>query len=745
MNIGQAVIWLAFFSTLAAAYFFYREGKDSTTQRVPRSGHLSSRRIFAVAVAAVSSASALMLYFLFNHQFQFAYVAKYSSTTQPLMYLISAFWAGQEGTFLLWALLVSILGMVFLRTKSKEDGFAMSIVSAFLAFLYLLMIVKSPFETTTAVPADGQGMNPLLQDPWMAIHPPILFVGYAATVFPFALAISGLARRKYDQWFASGFVWTVFASLTLGAGIIIGGFWAYEVLGWGGYWGWDPVENSSLVPWLTLLALIHGFLVQKAKGSLVRTNIFFALISFLLVLYATFLTRSGVLADFSVHSFENLGIGNHIIGAMVVSLVLAFGLFITRFRDFHSPKVDISTLNREVTLVLSLFALSAAAAFIFVGMSSPILTGLFGKASQVDTTFYNKVNLPVAIGIALLLAVTPFLGWTEEKNLGFVKRLSMPVALTLLALAIAYVGGVTTPMLMLFVGSAAFGLISNVIIAFRQYRSGWTHLGGPVAHIGIGLLLIGIIGSGKFDQTSQVILVPNQPQDIYGYHLTFKGIDDTKGIKQRVLIEVSDGKSSYMAQPRLYFSEYNQSVMREPDIKVYPLSDLYLSPMDLKMPEHEHSHGEQHELTKGETKSIGGYEITFARFDVGQHQQTGAMMVGAVLEVKANGQSREVIPQLSFSNQGERNAVPVDLPPLGTTVSRGAQIALGAISVEEKKVLLQMFGADEHSAAEQSQPPQLILEVSTKPLMMVVWTGVVLIIGGTLLSFVRRLKVPEGA
>ncbi len=144
----------------------------------------------------------------------------------------------------------------------------MAVVSAFAAFLFLLMISKSPFEISQSVPQDGEGMNPLLQDLWMAIHPPILFMGYAATVFPFALVISALWKKDFDHWFSSGFSWTLFATLTLGAGIIIGGFWAYEVLGWGGYWGWDPVENSSLVPWLTLLALVHGLVIQRARGSL---------------------------------------------------------------------------------------------------------------------------------------------------------------------------------------------------------------------------------------------------------------------------------------------------------------------------------------------------------------------------------------------------------------------------------------------------------------------------------------------
>jgi cytochrome c-type biogenesis protein CcmF len=652
--------------------------------------------------------------------------------------VISAFWAGQEGTFLFWVFMTSIMGWIFLRATKNEDGYAMSVVSGFSAFLYILMLVKNPFETTTTIPADGSGLNPLLQDPWMAIHPPILFLGYAATTFPFALVISGLARRNYERWFSSGFSWTLFASLALGAGIIIGGFWAYEVLGWGGYWGWDPVENSSLVPWITLLILTHGLVVQKSKGSLVRTNIFFAIVSFVLVIYATFLTRSGILANFSVHSFEDLGINNYLIGGMVLSIVLGIGLFLTRFGGIKYPKVDLSNINREMTLLLSLYVLGASALFIFVGMSSPIITGLFGKASQVDTTFYNKVNLPVAIVMALLLGITPFLGWTEEKKSGLLKRLSMSLALTALACIISYVAGVTSVLLLLFVGSSVFGLISNVIIVFRQYRSGLLTIGGPISHIGVTLLLIGIIGSGKFDESTKTILKQGEPQSIYGYQFTFQGITNPEALKPLVNIEVSDGKSSFIANPKLYYSEYNKAMMREPDIKVLPLKDLYISPLELKSFKSEHAHNPAYEITKGETKDIGGYQMSFVRFDMGQHQ-TGGMAVGAVLNVTVNGKTQEVIPQLTFNERGERKPIPADLPTLNQMGSYAAkpQIALTAISVEEKKIMLELLGFSQHIGTPQVQ--ELVVDISIKPLMMVVWTGVVLIMVGTLIAWRRRM------
>jgi cytochrome c-type biogenesis protein CcmF len=728
MNLGYIIIVITFFSSMAAAFTFFR-GTSRTMTKLPT-------RLFFLAVGGTIIAAGMLLYLLFTHQFQYTYVAQYSSSIQPVLFLISAFWAGQEGTFLLWALLVGVMGVVFLRKSNPPDDFAMGIISAFIGFLALLMMVKSPFNATATSPADGSGMNPLLQNFWMVIHPPILFIGYAATIIPFAMVVSALRRRSYNQWYSSGFQWSLFATSMLGAGIIIGGFWAYEVLGWGGYWGWDPVENSSLVPWLTLLALIHGLLMQKMKGSLARTNMFLAIISFMLVLYATFLTRSGVLQDFSVHSFEDLGIGNYLIGIMSIAGVIGFGYFFMRFREVKSPKIDSSGINRELTLLLGVYVLCAGAVFTFFGMSSPIFTGLWGKASQVDISFYNKVNLPVAVAMSLLLGVTPFLGWKEEQQSTLFKRLSMSLLLTLLACVIAYVGGVTTPSLMLLVGSASFGLISNVIIAFRQYRSGWWNLAGPISHIGVGLLLLGIVGSGNFDETTRLVLQQNQPQHALGYGFTFQGVQGEDGLKPLVHIDVTDGKTSFVALPRLYYSEYNKAMMREPDIKIFPLKDLYISPIEMTMADVQGSQNPVLELTKGETKKLGDYDITFMRFDVGQHGQTAAMSVGAVLDIVYHGKKEELVPLLSFTDKGEKKSIPVDLPidSMLSSDSSHVGVALTNVNVEEKKVVLEII----------ENRPQLILEVSTKPLMMVVWTGVLFVIAGSLMAFRRRLKGMEG-
>ncbi|HUL44549.1 MAG TPA: cytochrome c biogenesis protein CcsA [Bacteroidota bacterium] len=733
MNFGQISIIVSFLSALGASYFFFLDRKSSSPSTAQ--GNLAYR-LFLLSVIADAIASVTLLVLLLTHQFQYAYVAHYSSNTLPVAYLLSAFWAGQEGTFLLWSLYVAVMGLIFYRMTRPRDALAMACVSAFFAFLLLLLIAKSPFEISQTVPRDGEGLNPLLQNFWMVIHPPILFLGYAAAVLPFALALSALWRKNNEAWDFSGFAWTLFSAGALGAGIIIGGFWAYEVLGWGGYWGWDPVENSSLVPWLTLLALVHGLVVQRSRGALVRTNALLALFSFILVLYATFLTRSGVLADFSVHSFVDLGINAYLIGVLVAATVIGLGVFAIRFRTIHAPKMDLSHVNRELTLTLSMAVLLLGALFTFVGMSSPLLTGLFGKASQVDTSFYGKVNLPVAIGIAFLLGVAPFLGWKEETYQGLVKRYSMSLPLTALSCIIAYVAGVTGWILLLFVGTAAFGLISNVIIVFRQYRSGWTTIGGPIAHIGVALMFIGIVGSGSFDETTRLVLVTGKPQSAFGYDLTFTGVPDQTAERPKITINVADGKRTYVASPSLYFSTYNQSIIREPDIKIFPMKDLYISPMELRAADP--SQAGNHpvlEIAKGETKEILGYKVTFERYQMDQHGESGSMSVGAVLHISSGTRSCDIIPQLAINDRGERMSEPVQLPD-SLSPGKSPFIALNAINVEEQKVFLAFAGLDQKETTAPSQ--ELLVEVSIKPLMMVLWTGVVLIIAGTVIAWRRR-------
>jgi cytochrome c-type biogenesis protein CcmF len=250
----------------------------------------------------------------------------------------------------------------------------------------------------------------------MTIHPPILFVGFSSLVAPFAIAMAGLVRKDWDGWLKPVMPWAVFSTAILATGFIMGGVWAYKVLGWGGYWGWDPVENGSLIPWLSNVALLHGLLVQRVTGSLRRTNFFLAITSYVLVLYASFLTRSGVLADFSVHSFVNLGLNGFLLSFLFLVMAIGYGTWLFRLREIPAPAQPLGNFSRDSMMWLGQLVLMLMAALTAVGMSAPLITRLFGPPSNVQTSYYNLVNAPLAVALGLLLGMAPLMRWRDHDS-----------------------------------------------------------------------------------------------------------------------------------------------------------------------------------------------------------------------------------------------------------------------------------------------------------------------------------------
>ncbi|RMF66398.1 MAG: hypothetical protein D6743_06430, partial [Calditrichaeota bacterium] len=366
---GVFFLWLA----LAAAVFTFwnayaavqfesgkRGRKKDRTVLVQKKLRLGRHGFYSMA-ALVALVSVYLLYLIFSHQFQYEYVYRYSSRDLSWGLLLSTFWAGQAGSFLLWALYTALMGIVFLRTAREWQSHGMLFLTAVEGFFLILLLKAGPFVKQATIPADGVGLNPLLQNFWMVIHPPVLFLGYAAAAFPLVLALSALARKDFGSWEARALPWTLFTSVTLGAGIVLGGYWAYGTLGWGGYWGWDPVENSSFVPWLVSFALFHGLIIEKTRGALKRTNLLLAILLFVLVLYATFLTRSGVLADFSVHSFQDLGLSSLLLLFLLLPIGLGLWLFVRRYDSVPVAPLGFGRLNRENLLFYSMLVLLGSA------------------------------------------------------------------------------------------------------------------------------------------------------------------------------------------------------------------------------------------------------------------------------------------------------------------------------------------------------------------------------------------------
>ncbi|HVP36712.1 MAG TPA: cytochrome c biogenesis protein CcsA [Terriglobales bacterium] len=672
-------------------------------------------------------ATAELFYLFLTHNFQTSYVYGYSSSDLPFFYLISSFWAGQEGTFLLWLFIGLLLGLFLIRKKDDQlQGHTMFFYLLVHVFLLVLLLKKSPFSLSIDIPLEGKGLNPLLKDPWMVSHPPLVFIGYAAIAIPFAYALAALVKNKFDTWIKSSLPWVGFSALTLGAGIFVGGFWAYKVLGWGGYWGWDPVENASLIPWLTTIALVHGFILEKNKNSLRKTNLFLAIISFLLILYGTFLTRSGVLADFSVHSFADLGLNKYLVFFLVLFTALSLGLLIYRSSKLKSAESGKSVLSQEFIVLLGIIFLSLSAVLVMIGTSAPIITGLLGKASNVSIPYYIRTNLPIAIILGFLLSLSPFLPWQETTIQELTKKIALPLGLVIIISIIAVIAGVRNFSHFLFFFFAVFVLIGNFIVFYRRLKGKLLNAGGYLTHIGVGLMFIGILTTSAYSRSIKLDLLKGQPKEAFGYQLTFKGEENPSGKDQNtLLIEVKKGNEDYIAKPRLYLSEYSQGMMRKPHIKKLLTEDLYFAPMEYRGGGYLFS--EPFELAKGQEKDVEGYKIKFLSFDMAPHGQGGEMKVVAVLQISYNGKTETATPAVLFGEDQQMTQKEAVLPDSNVIFLERVMADQGAVELS--------IGKKGEQGGE-----TLLLEVSTKPLINLLWLGTIVIMSGLFLMTWRRSK-----
>ena len=725
MNPGQWITWVSFLAALAAGIGFLGA-------MVGREGALRWAKIaYRTQWAALIAATAFLWYILFTHQFQYQYVASYSSRSMPAHYIYAAFWGGQEGTFMLWALITCTLGLVLMRMKHALTVPAMFFLNLPLVMLGLVTVMRGPFLVWPGgqMPPDGQGLNPLLQDPWMTIHPPVLFTGFSSLVVPFAIAMAALVKREYDGWVKPVLPWAVFSTGILATGFIMGGVWAYKVLGWGGYWGWDPVENGSLIPWLSNAALLHGLLVQRATGSLRRTNFFLAITSYVLVLYASFLTRSGVLADFSVHSFVNLGLNGFLLSFLLIIGVLGYGTLIFRARDIPTPPERLGNFSRESMMWLGQLVFMLMCGLTAVGMSAPLITRLFGPASNVQTSYYNLVNAPLAIALGLLVGLAPLMRWRKhDANALLMAALPAVLGGLVIMAAVAFSLGVRDPMPLGIVFAAGFALCANALVTWRSFRAGWRHAVAYLGHTGVAVLLIGVVASSGYGRSVQVQLPVGKQRQALGMGFTFQGVKADPSGKDRALIAVSGPQGPYRADPALYWSEFNQAYMKKPHIQRYLSHDVYISPLEMVGGDRQGMAGGENGVwfSKGESKKIGEVTYTFIDFD---RQMGEVVRIAARMRAEIGGRTVPVRPVLEMNlKSGVPNRIPDYLPG-------GASVTIAGVNPNTGQVALELPGMAQANA---SSGNILAVEVSTKPLINLVWIGAILMLGSAFLSMFRR-------
>ena len=565
-ELGYAAILTAFIiaAYTAVASFVAARGRIPELWLSARSGVLAS-------FALVTIASLALLYALVTRDFSVRYVAAYTDSDLSLPYTLGAWWAGQEGSLLLWAWLLSLFAVIVVIQRDQRDRqlvpYVTAVMMAVLAyFLGMIGFTFNPFEKLPLTLADGQGLNPLLENPGMLFHPPMLYLGYVAFTVPFAFAIAALITgRLGDEWLRASRRWTLFAWVALGLGNLLGAEWAYTVLGWGGYWGWDPVENAGFLPWLAATAFLHSAMIQQRRGMLKVWNMILIIATFALCLFGTLVARSGILS--SVHSFAAGPIGPLLLALLIVVLVGSLWLLWVRLPALRSDHELDSIVSREASFLLNNLLLVGAGFAIFWGTVFPLVSeAVTGTKTTVGPAFFDQVVGPIFLALIVLMGICPLIAWRKASIDRLARNFVFPLLAALVVAALLYLGGLDSGYALLAFTSLAFASASILLEFYRALRArhrsrGESYLlalprlmwsnkpryGGYVAHAGVIIMALGIVGSQMLSTSAEGTLAPGESMQIRDYALTFQGLSSRMDGDAQIMaasLQVSDNGNS---------------------------------------------------------------------------------------------------------------------------------------------------------------------------------------------------------
>jgi cytochrome c-type biogenesis protein CcmF len=565
-----------------------------------RSAEHAAYAVFVLVVVA----TAILLRALLQHDFSLEYVAAYSSSTLPTRYVVAALWGGQKGSLLFWALLLTLFSTVVHLQNRERNRALMPFVTATLMtvavfFLGLLVFVTDPFERLPIAAREGADLNPLLQNYWMMIHPPSLYTGYVSASVPFAFAIAALATGQLgDQWIRSVRRWALFSWAFLSLGNLLGARWAYEVLGWGGYWAWDPVENAAFMPWLVSTAYLHSVMIQEKKDMLRVWNMVLVLLTFVLTIFGTFLTRSGVIS--SVHSFTQSGLGPFFIGFLLFVLVVTGALLVYRLPELRTPATVESFLSREAAFLFNNLVLVGIAFAVFWGTVFPVLSEwVRGVKITVGPPFFNRVNAPLGVALLFLAGVGPVIAWRRASAPNLRRAFLGPVAAGLVAAIALAVARVPLGYAFATFALSVFVLGTVVQEFWRGIRARQAMLherapralvrlvgknrrryGGYVIHVGIVAIFVGVAASSAFRIEAQQNLKAGDEMSAGAFRLRFERIatdDDPHVSRISAVVSVwRDGKQIATLSPEKRFYKRPQQPTTEVAMRSTLTEDLYL-------------------------------------------------------------------------------------------------------------------------------------------------------------------------
>ncbi|MFQ5840164.1 MAG: heme lyase CcmF/NrfE family subunit [Candidatus Methylomirabilales bacterium] len=551
-----------------------------------------------VTVAAIALEVALL-----TSDFSLRYVAFNSSQNYAAWYKFAGLWGALEGSILLWAWLQALLAVLVVHRYRGEHREFMPYVSAVLlgisaCFLLVMLVPANPFERIDPVPTEGRGLNPLLEDTSMLVHPLLLYSGYVGFTVPYAFAMAALITGRLEEsWLFITRRWAILAWLFLTCGIIYGGWWSYHVLGWGGYWAWDPVENASFMPWLMGTAYIHSVMIQEKRRMLKVWNLVLITLTFTLVIFGTFLTRSGILN--SVHAFAEGAVGYYFLGYLSIVLLLGLGLIAYRADQLRTQGGVESFLSREGAFLFNNLLFVAFCFTVFLGTIFPLLTeAIRGVKVSVGEPYFNYVTGPIALGLLLLMAVGPIIPWRGGSWEGLKRNILLPGATALALAGALIVGGVRSVWLTLAWGFACFvmamvvqefwrgvrarrrsgeGVGTALVALFQRNRRRY---GGFVVHLGVALIAIGIAGSSTYRVEAERLLRPGESMPISRYQVRFDGLSGSEGpthVKIQGAFTITNaGREIGRMHPGLRFYPTQQSPIAEVDYWIGLREDLYL-------------------------------------------------------------------------------------------------------------------------------------------------------------------------
>ena len=585
------------------------------TRRVPASAQAltqsAKRSVLAVTFFLLLASYALVESFL-THDFGVRYVSDHSSLSMPWYYTTSAFYGGQEGSLLYWGLMLSVFSAIFVFTARRAPAVLVPYVIVTLMaietfLLIVLTSISNPFiRLAGPAPANGAGLNPVLMDPGMLVHPPMLLMGYMSFSVPFAFAVAALVTGKLDsEWLRSIRRWTLAAWSIQTTGLVLGAWWAYHVLGWGGYWGWDPVENAALLPWLTATAFLHSTMVQERRGMLKVWNLFLVIASFALSIFGTFIVRSGIIS--SVHSFAYSAIGPFFLVFLGLIIVVSTGLFLYRLPKLKPEQEFNSVVSREGVFLLNNLLLVGIMFATLWGTIFPLLSVALRKQTMtVGPPFYNNVNGPLFLLLVLAMGVGPLLAWRRTALRALWRNLCVPAVLAALCAVILPLVGITDVVANIGFSVCAFtagailyelwrGMLVRhthgepyplaLYMLFNRYRQRY---GGYIVHLGLALLACGVIGSHFFQQQKDVVLKSGQETTIAGNRLVYYGnIDDKQPDAEIITSQVQIWRDGHLQQyiyPGRTFYHASDQPVSQISITSIGLNDFYVVLEDFKGP-----------------------------------------------------------------------------------------------------------------------------------------------------------------